>query len=238
MADLSTVANVADELTNPIRVREPIHYWDANRNRKTRYHTTTAPSLLRQLHLAIYPGLMYVEDTGGQVHRAPGSAPAARVDAMNACLTIEAAAAHWVIKLGLSIRQTTESNIRALVGANTDSDTTADILTEMRRWYGQAATLTGWERPPWRPNAPCPLCARTGGLRVRLDRHSAVCTDCGEAWTPLTIGLLAEHLNAMTERKPGTDHLRTLAVLARRTEEAQRARLAATPRPDLPYLLA
>lgn len=199
MTELNTAADVADALTNPIRVREPIHYWDEQRNKKVRYHEHTLPSLIRQLHLAVVPGVMYAEDTGGRTTHAPRSVPPARLEAINACLTIDAGAALLVATIGATRRHTTAGNLRALVGASTDSDTATAVLDQMRRWYGLAATVAGWERPPWRPDAPCPLCARRGGLRVRLDRSTAACAECGEAWTPLTIGLLAEHVRQVAE---------------------------------------
>jgi hypothetical protein len=197
MTDLATIADAADALTNPIRVREPIHYWDEHRNRKTRYWTHTLPSLLDQLAKAAIPGEVYVEDNAGQIHRQPRSVPPARLEAINAAIQIEAGAAVWVIRVRLIMRQDAPSNIRALVGAQTDSDTAADILTDLRRWYGWAATLTGWERPAWRPRAPCPACEQPG-LRVRLAQQTAACVSCGAGWTSDTIGILADYVTGLT----------------------------------------
>lgn len=237
MIDLGTVADAADALTNPIQVREPIHYWDANRNRKIKYYEHRLPSLLDQLHAATVPGEVYIEDQGGTVHRTPRSIPPARLEAINAIIQIEAGAALWVTRSHIAIRQTAASNIRALVSvAQTDSDTAIAILTDLRRWYGWAATLTGWERPSWRPAVPCPICEARGSLRVRLDRQTAMCVSCGEGWTPETVGLLAEHLRAITTDPIDTGHLRTLAVLQRRAEDARR--IGEPARPDLPYITA
>jgi hypothetical protein len=199
--DLSSIADAVDALTNPIQVREPVYYWDDNRNRKVRYHRHTLPSLLDQLAAAVLPGEVYVEDEG-HVRRTPSSCPPARLEAINACLIIEAGAALWMVRTGLTMRETADRNLRALVGATVDSDTSRDILADLRRWYGMAATLTGWERPPWRPSAPCPICDHNGGLRVRLDRQTANCVECGEAWTPDTIGLLAQYVAGITTREP------------------------------------
>lgn len=196
MSDLATIAEAADALTNPIRVREPIHRWEGS-NRKTVHHTHTMPSLLDQLHAAVVPGEVYVEDDAGHIHRTPRSIPPARLEAINACLTIDAAAAMWAKRLKLAVRETAADNIRALIGAQTDSDTEKELLVELRRWYSSAAVLTGWERPPWRPDVPCPLCGQKG-LRVRLDRSTASCVQCGEGWTEQTIGLLAEHVRVTT----------------------------------------
>lgn len=196
MSNLATIADAADALTNPIRVREPLVYWDANRNRKVKYYEHTLPSLLDQLHRAVVPGEVYVEDQNW-VHRTPRSMPPARLEAINALIQIEAGAALWVVRVRLHPRDSAPSNIRALVGAQTDSDTAHDILTDLRRWYGWAATLTGWERPAWRPNAPCPAC-ETHGLRVHLARQTAACVNCGAAWTPSTIGILGDYVTGVT----------------------------------------
>lgn len=235
MTELATIADAADSLTNPVRVREPIPYWDANRNRKIRYHEHTLPSLLDRLGAAVTPGEVYVEDDGGHVHRTPRSTPPARLEAINAAMQIEAGAAMWCIRLGLNLREDAVGNIRQLVGANLNSDQAADLLRDLRHWYGWAATLTGWRRPPWTPQAPCPFCGDRS-LRVRLDTKTAACVSCREAWTEDTIGLLAEHLRALEAVPTDTRQLRTWAVLNRRLDEQRREQLAATPRPDLPYL--
>jgi hypothetical protein len=199
VSDLATLADAADSLTNPIRVREPIYKWDDNRNRKiVRYHDHTLPSLLDQLATAIIPGEVYTEDDGGHVRSTPRSVPPARLDAINALILIEAGAARWVNRVGLTSRDRADRNIRALVGAQIDSDTGHEILVDLRRWYGWAATLTGWERPAWKPNAPCPICEERG-LRVRLDRSTAACVACGEGWDPNNIGLLAEHVRQIAD---------------------------------------
>lgn len=199
MVDPASVADAVDALTNPIRVREPIHWWDDNRNRKTRYYQHTLPSLLDQLARAAIPGEVYVEDSAGHVRRRPASIPPARLEAINASIQIEAGAAMWMLRAGLQLRQDAQRNIRALVGAQLDSDALSELLADLRRWYSWAATLTGWERPAWKPRAPCPLCGVVGGLRVRLDRSTAVCANCGEGWDPSTIGLLADHVRQVAE---------------------------------------
>lgn len=66
--------------------------------------------------------------------------------------------------------------------------------TVVRRWWAQARVATGWDSPAWRPDSTCPVCARRGGLRVRLSSKVAACVDCRETWDPGTIGLLAEHI--------------------------------------------
>ena len=233
MTDLATVADAADSLTNPVRVREPIPYWDDNRNRKIRIHEHTLPSLLDQLAAAVIPGEVYVEDDGGHVRRTPRSMPPARLEAINALMSIEAGAAIWCTRMDLRLREDAAGNIRALVGANLNSDQADELLADLRHWYGWAATLTGMRRPPWTPQSPCPFC-NDRALRVRLDTKTAMCVSCRESWTEDTIGLLAEHLRSTDYGKTDTRNLRTLAVLSRRAEDTRRAMHA--PRPDLPYI--
>jgi hypothetical protein len=238
MTDLATIADAADALCNPIRSVERIYERDkTHRNNKlTRVWTAILPCMLDQLDQAKFPGEVYMEDDGGGAKLVPRSIPPARLEAINASLRIQAGAAMWVLRVSLTVRQTTVSNIRALVGANTDSDTQAAILTDLRRWYSNAATLTGWIRPAWAPQAPCPLCGERS-LRVRLDKETAACISCGEGWTTDTIGLLGAHIAAhSTVAERDTTELRRTAVLARRAEEAGRS--GTEPRPDLPYMMA
>ena len=229
MTDLSTVASTADELTNPIRVREPYTVW-MNRNRVTRFWEHTLPSLLDQLAAAKIPGEVYVEDKGGNVVRTPRSIPPARLEAISASLQIDAAAAMWTLSLSISIRPTTAGNIRGLVGARTDSDTARELLADMRRWYNLAATLSGWERV-WKPQAPCPACDVSGHLRINLTRQTAVCVQhdnqpdggCGQAWDSQSIGILAAHIERTSTRPHwDTTHIRTAMALARQAEERRR----------------
>lgn len=221
MTDLATIADAADALTNPIQVRERYEQW-VNRNRVVKHWTHTMPSLLDQLAGAVMPGEVYVEDQGGHVVRTPRSIPPARLEAVNALIQIEAGAALWVTRSGLSLRESAPANIRALVGAQVDSDAARGILVDLRRWYGWAATLTGWERPAWRPHAPCPACD-TKALRIHLARQTATCVHCGESWTSDTIGILGAHIEATsTHVDHDTSHLRTAAVNARRLDESTR----------------
>jgi hypothetical protein len=200
MDDLLTAA---DELTDPRRHVEVLtgHYWDHNRNRKTRTvrRTTTLPSLLKQLADAVVPGETYVENDASR----PGfrSTPPARLDAIDRLLAIEAAAARWVTSIGLTLRPDTAGNIRTLVGiaGTLDSDTLDALLTEVTTWRVWAATVTGWLTPPWRPRAACPICDSRDTLRVRLDQKTACCMGCGEAWSESEIGLLADHIRAEGE---------------------------------------
>ncbi len=189
----------ADELTDPRRHVEVLSGWDRNRNRKVVRRITTLPSLLDQLAEAVHPGETYVENDTSRPGF--GSRPPARLDAIDRLLAIEAAAARWLTSMHIQLRADTAGNIRALVGiaGTLDSDTLAALHTEVTTWRSWAATVTGWQRPPWRPRVGCPVCDAVGSLRIRLDRSTACCMDCGEAWDEASIGLLAEHIRAEGE---------------------------------------
>lgn len=214
MADLfADLLAAADELTDPRRHVEVLSasYWDHNRNKKHRTvrRVTTLPSLLEQLAEAVIPGETYVEGDGSRSGFAPR--PPARLDAIDRLLAIEAGALRWVVSIGHTSRLDTVGNIRLLVGqAGTfDSDTLAALHYEVTLWRTWAATVTGWLNPPWKPRVPCPICDRLGSLRIRLDRQTACCMDCGEAWDETRIGLLAEHIRAEGERDETPGHTLT-----------------------------
>ena len=208
LTELADLLVYADELTDPRRHVEVItgSFWDRNRNKKTRTvrRVTTLPSLLAQLADAVIPGETYVEAEGSKPGF--GSRPPARLDAIDRLLAIDAGAARWMTSIGLQPRDTTAGNIRALVGVSgtLDSDTLSALVYEVSLWRTWAATVTGWQSPPWRPRVPCPVCDRLGSLRIRLDRSTACCMDCGEAWSEADgrIYLLAEHIRAEGEKVP------------------------------------
>jgi hypothetical protein len=205
MTDVSDLLAAADELTDPRRHVEVISGWTKSRNRKTIRRVTTIPSLLAQLADAVIPGETYIENDSSR----PGfrSTPPARLDAIDRLLAIEAGAARWVTSVGLTLRQDAAGNIRALVGisAQLDSDTVEALYTEITNWRAWAATVTGWQTPPWRPRVPCPVCDKLGSLRIRLDRKTAVCMDCGEGWDEPTgtIFLLADYIREEGDSQDG-----------------------------------
>lgn len=234
MSDLATIADAVDALTNPIRIREPIYERINGHRQLTRVWEATAPPLLTQLRAAVQPGVAYTEDEAGNGHATPQSVPPARIDAINALLRIEADLAMWCYRIGLTPRETASATMRALVGAPMTSDDAAELLTHLRHWHGWAATLSGWQRPAWRPDAACPACDAKHALRVRLERKSAVCVECGVYWVEATIGVLGEYITSVTASPTvDTKHLRTIAVHRRRLEDAKWSRVF--NRPDLPY---
>lgn len=212
MTDVSDLLAAADELTDPRRHVEVLtaSWWDNNRNRKTKVirRVTTLPSLLDQLAEAVVPGETYIEGEGARPGF--GSRPPARLDAIDRLLAITEGSARWVLSLGLSVRASVHGNVRALVGASgtLDSDTLDALTYEVTTWRTWAATVTGWQRPPWRPRVPCPICDRVGSLRIRLDQSTACCMDCGEAWDADRIGLLAEHIRLTGELTESMSHSR------------------------------
>jgi len=224
MSDVSELLAAADELTDPRRHVEVItaSWWDRHRNRKTKVvrRVTTLPSLLDQLAEAVHPGETYTEGEG--TRPGFGSRPPARIDAIDRLLAITAGSARWVLSLGLSVRPTVHGNVRTLVGASgtLDSDTLDALIFEVTTWRTWAATVTGWQRPPWRPRVACPICDRLGSLRIRLEQKTACCMDCGEVWSESDgrIFLLADHIRA--EGEAGTRrYLTTYPVRTTMTSE-------------------
>lgn len=237
MTLLTDIADTADELTNPQQHIERIQITDAHRNKRLRrLWIVTLPSLLDQLAGAVIPGEAYTEDdsTGRSEFE---SKPAARLDAIDRILAIEAGAALWCHRSGLAPRNDPAANIRAMVGAapTIGSDNQHAMLSDLRAWRTWAATVTGWERPPDAPRAPCPACDTRNTLRIRIAHSTACCLHCGAAWDASNAGLLAAHIDSYAIRTRDTKDLRSAAVAHRRAQESARAALAGRTRPDLPY---
>ena len=157
---------------------------------------TQVESLLAQLERCIEPS---GSTSGG--HRVPGSTPAARMDAINALLVIDAEVTQTVGVYLDEDRATIAANLRALVGLATElgEPDQRDLAKQARRWRTMAALVTGWEVPATRlTQNTCPLCAARGSLRVRVDANAgtgtALCVECHETWDETTVGLLAEHV--------------------------------------------
>jgi hypothetical protein len=194
---LAEIAEAADALTEPYQHLEPIFTVDRHRNRRMKsVHVTRLPGLLGQLAEQFHPGATDEQGT----RSTPGSRPPVNLDALSAHTAITIGSTRWMWSLGLDIRNTPASNIRALVGAAStmDSDTQRALLAELRQWRHQAEVLTGWVSAPYAPHGPCPQCEAVGGLRVRLDVHTATCLRCAAWWTPDTIDELAEHIRTLT----------------------------------------
>lgn len=174
-----------------------------------RRHQTRVPSLIHQLQ--------HASPTGDGGSRAGGyeSRPTVRVEALDTLVRIDLAAARWVRELGEDDPGSTEACVRLLGSllpsadrckrhhANRDRDccTAHAIEADVRRWYTQARVVTGWDTPPWRPDATCPNCAVRGSLRVRLEERSAVCAECHETWDASSYQQLGEHVRTEADER-------------------------------------
>lgn len=156
-------------------------------------HRTTSQPLLEQLWAAVEAS---GSTEGGQ--RSFESKPSARLDAADAATDIDKGVFGWLTRLGHrpDVMNDTIAALRHLgaLAAGVDHDTHRLIESDIRSWWVRARVLTGWDSPAWRPNNTCPLCGVKGGLRIRLDHHSATCVECRQTWDPATIGLLADHI--------------------------------------------
>lgn len=188
-------------LVDARRHTEPVWVW-VGRNRKLRAYTTDQPSLLDQLRaVADEPT---VEDPTGAARPVPGSRAPGGQDALDRLIAIEHAVTWWTADhLHRDLRPTVEDNLRLLAGASTrmEDPDLRRLAGDVKRWHGWAATLTGWQTPPWRPRAACPLCARLGTLIVHLDEKRAYCSGCAEVWSEEdgSIGLLADHIRQASD---------------------------------------
>ena len=244
---LQDIALIADELCNPIRTVERIQEPDQHRHVRgrrgrapRRIWTAVFPSLLEQLAQAVVPGESFADPdmpAGVKPSGKPGPREPARLEAIARLLAIEAAAAAWCVRGGISLRDRPAANILALVGAagRASSETQQTLLLDMRGWHTWAAVASGWQRPDDAPRGTCPACGARNTIRVRLAAQRAFCAACGAWWDEASIGILAAHI-AKPLSVVDTAALRTAAVLARREWESRRAGFE--PRPDLPYVEA
>jgi hypothetical protein len=158
-------------------------------------HRTTSQPLIHQLEAAIYTTTAESGTRAGFE-----SKPSARIDALDALTRIEAGTLDWLKRLGLKspVTLTPAGPIFDLCQALQRAAANAGpaILRDVRSWWITARTITGWDSPAWRPRSSCPLCAKTGGLRIRLDAQTGHCLECGEVWDHTTIGLLADHIRS------------------------------------------
>lgn len=197
------IREVADALTEPHLHSEPVPFWDNNRNRKFRRHTTVQPGLIAQLYQSVIPVSSSAEPAGGGV---PGSRPPLAVEALSRHDTIATAVLRWCRSLHITARVSVESNVRALVGVSAmfDDDTARVLLSELRQWQRWCSVLTGWENVYRPAGVPCPVvdCARVNTLRVNLTTKTAMCRACGAAWSGEegSIGVLGDYIRMVTDR--------------------------------------
>lgn len=182
------------ELTQPTHHRELYM-----RKRKPRYHVTSNPPLLHQLDESAMPSNNRIDGAG----TVAGSKPSASLDAIDTANRINTQALAWTQTLGLDTTGTTLDHIRRLAPTATASHCHQPNPRngccphhDIRRWWTWARITTGWDQPAWQPDNTCPVCAKRGSLRIRLDEKLATCIDdnCRATWDQTTIGLLAQHI--------------------------------------------
>lgn len=200
------IAEQVAELVEARRHVEEYQLWTAARHRKTLNHVTDHGSLLDQLRAKLPPTNGNGEDENPITAASAASRPPLAIDALDVLLRIEAASAEWTsVRLRRDLRETVEDNLRLLVGASTrmEDDELRALARDVRRWHGWAATLTGWQSPPWRPRVACPLCSASDALRVNLADKHALCMHCGEHWdsTDGSIVLLADYIRQTDQRE-------------------------------------
>lgn len=216
--DTSIIVDVLDcvtDLTSPTIRRESFSIAQTNEDGTTTWiqqrHRTTSPSLLEQLW-----GAVEASGSTESGQRSFASKPSARLDAIDAAQRIDTGAFTWLRRLGLvdvyddPTLPDTAAAVRRL-GSLLPSATKCDrvkpdrdkpccdmhgIELDIRSWWSAARVLTGWDSPAWKPANSCPICEAKGGLRVKLEAHTAVCVECWSTWTTETIGLLADHIRA------------------------------------------
>ncbi len=204
---LIEIADLAEELCDPTEHIEQIYGWTKARNRKLlRTHKTTRAGLIQQLRQAVY-GATAGDQEGRRV--IPQSRPPLLLEALGKLIEIEAGVNEWVHIVKIENRGKAELNIRALVGIASEGPPARRhrLLSDLRRWRGWAAVMSGWALPPYQPDVRCPIedCGELGTLRIILDRKVGLCVACETRWDERdgSINLLAAYINDETE-KPRT----------------------------------
>jgi hypothetical protein len=214
---LTTIAGLAEELTDPRQHRETLWSWSPSRHRiKTGEHITVQPGLLEQLRDAIYPSATIGDNTSPR--SLPQSKPPLLLEALSHHIAITMGANRWIWELRAINNGTPESNIRTLVGAaaRADDDTRRELTADLRRWRNWAAVMTGWANPPMTPRVPCPNpdCAQMSTLRILPERRAGMCSKCDRVWddTDGTIEALAEWVTNYANNPTPTARIRSGAA--------------------------
>jgi len=180
------------------------------------YITSTIVSgrTFRVRHLPLLDQLAEVMEPGGigaDGHRVPASAPPARIDAIDRYLAITYGVHVRLVGSGVRLARDLKVDMRRLVGIPWTEDELRGLDRDADRWLTWCRVLTGWDSPPFIPNAKCPACGMRGTLRVRLDRATACCVEpgCNATWSPDVINLLAEYIRLSTG---GVDPSRAVAT--------------------------
>lgn len=240
---LADIAESADALTDSRQHRESRHGWDHNRHRQELAdHITVIPGLIQQLRDLAEPG---TGEEGPGARSIPDSRPPVDLDAVSLLHAIEYGAAKRVLDLGLAVRDSAESNLRAIVGAASQqsSDVQQSIAREVRSWHMQAEVICRWRTGAVDLRSPCPatvLDPRTGSERqcgartvvANADTYAAWCVTCGAEWSPDEFEDLCKRLRDYHDRsRADADavraEVRARKLAATEAERAVRERVAA-----------
>lgn len=210
------VVDMITELVDGRRHRERV-------TREANHHGTTVVSY----HRVRVPGLIHqLDDTAPAGETAPGSAgfesrPAARLDAIDTLDTIDRGASRWLNRYDVDHQHLDTTDCVRRLGALMagwdragsrchrrrpllDHDRRPvccswhEAAAEVRSWWARSRIVTGWDSPPWRPNASCPVCGMRGSLAVRLEERVATCVECHEAWDSTCYQEFADHVRVET----------------------------------------
>jgi hypothetical protein len=158
-------------------------------------HSVMHPPLLDQLLATIR--VATAESQGSRA--TPGSQSPLRIDAFDAYNSI-AKEAKTVLKEVFKV--TPNSDVKVNVTRFLDLPISKELAQLIYQWHATASVITDWQTPPFRPNAPCPVCNKVGTLRIKLAMQSAVCVGCQSLWNAATIGLLADHIREWKKDTP------------------------------------
>lgn len=201
---LTDLADAINELVDP---RDNVEYVEVNitearpsangrrkkakRTRRRRAHHVRLPCLLDSLAAAMIPGAT------GEPGAPAGfeSRPSAETEAVALLRSIRDDAQRWARKYAITER-TLPGMLRALVSASHTDDQLGNLLADARAWVHAARLVCGYDEAPITLNEPCPYCFRRHALVITGDLQSARCTRCHTAWSPDTIGLLADMITA------------------------------------------
>lgn len=173
----------------------------------TAKHRVTHAPLLDQIQETVTTSSLTMDDTfTGKA----GSKPPSRLDAIALVQRIDRESKRIVDKLHLRRGKNLTDRLSGISGAARDltHDDTTWIAARTRSWLTAARIVTGWEAPPFTPDAPCPNidCERRGTLRVRLEEQIAYCTECGIDWDPDNVTQLGTYVRWASEHLRGPRH--------------------------------
>lgn len=202
---LRDLADHVGELVDASQHTERYYVWKGG-HKDWRSHTADHPSLLDQLRERADPSFRQRGDMiPFGADRAFQSSPAVDINAVGTMHTIAHAARRFLLDNGgrIAAGWQLEDLLRALVGVagNADRDAVGDMVRAANEWRSEALTRCGWQTSI--AGTRCPECrAPSGvrGLRIRVDRESALCVSCGTAWSAATMGILGRRIEADREQ--------------------------------------